>query len=77
MQSLLQNLKRVSEDLVAVSYTHLDVYKRQGEQIVSRDWVQEVSTPKFKMCIRDRVSFGLTCFGIGYSFGKDINKTQK
>jgi hypothetical protein len=23
------------------------------------------------------LSFGLTCFGIGYSFGKDINKTQK
>ena len=23
------------------------------------------------------VSFGLTCFGIGYSFGKDNNKTQK
>ena len=22
------------------------------------------------------VSFGLTCFGIGYSFGKDSNKTQ-
>lgn len=23
------------------------------------------------------VGFGLTCFGIGYSFGKDGNKTQK
>ena len=23
------------------------------------------------------VSFGLTCLGIGYSFGKDNNKTQK
>ena len=23
------------------------------------------------------VSFGLTCSGIGYSFGKDNNKTQK
>lgn len=23
------------------------------------------------------VSFGLTCFGLGYSFGKDKNKTQK
>ncbi len=23
------------------------------------------------------VSFGLTCFGMGYSLGKDINKTQK
>ena len=23
------------------------------------------------------LSFGLTCFGIGYSFGKDSNKTQK
>ena len=23
------------------------------------------------------VSFVLTCFGIGYSFGKDNNKTQK
>ena len=23
------------------------------------------------------LSFDLTCFGIGYSFGKDINKTQK
>ena len=23
------------------------------------------------------VSFGLTCFGLGYSFGKDNNKTQK
>ena len=23
------------------------------------------------------VSFGLTCFSIGYAFGKDINKTQK
>lgn len=23
------------------------------------------------------VSFGLTCFGLGYTFGKDINKTQK
>jgi hypothetical protein len=23
------------------------------------------------------VSFGLTCFGIGYSLGKDNNKTQK
>ncbi len=23
------------------------------------------------------ISFGLTCFGIGYTFGKDINKTQK
>ena len=23
------------------------------------------------------MSFGLTCFGIGYSFGKDRNKTQK
>lgn len=22
------------------------------------------------------VSFGLTCFSIGYAFGKDINKTQ-
>ena len=21
--------------------------------------------------------FGLTCFGIGYTFGKDSNKTQK
>ena len=23
------------------------------------------------------ISFGLTCFTIGYTFGKDINKTQK
>ena len=23
------------------------------------------------------LSFGLTCFGIGYTFGKDSNKTQK
>lgn len=23
------------------------------------------------------LSFGLTCFGIGYSFGKDNNKTRK
>ncbi len=23
------------------------------------------------------LSFGLACFGIGYSFGKDINNTQK
>lgn len=23
------------------------------------------------------LSFGLTCFGVGYSFGKDTNKTQK
>ena len=23
------------------------------------------------------VSFGVTCFGLGYSFGKDNNKTQK
>ncbi len=23
------------------------------------------------------ISFGLTCFGIGYTFGKDIQKTQK
>lgn len=23
------------------------------------------------------MSFGLTCFGIGYSFGKDSSKTQK
>ena len=23
------------------------------------------------------LSFGLTCFGIGYSIGKDRNKTQK
>ncbi len=23
------------------------------------------------------LSFGLTCFGIGYSFGKDHNKTEK
>ena len=23
------------------------------------------------------VSFGLTCFSIGYTFGKDNNKTQK
>lgn len=23
------------------------------------------------------ISFGLTCFSIGYAFGKDINKTQK
>ena len=23
------------------------------------------------------VSFGLTCFGLGYSFGKDRDKTQK
>lgn len=23
------------------------------------------------------ISFGLTCFGLGYSFGKDIKKTQK
>jgi hypothetical protein len=23
------------------------------------------------------LSFGLTCFGLGYSFGKDNNKTQK
>ena len=23
------------------------------------------------------LSFGLTCFGIGYSFGKDSNKAQK
>ena len=23
------------------------------------------------------VSFGLTCFGVGYSFGKDNSKTQK
>jgi hypothetical protein len=23
------------------------------------------------------VSFGLTCLGLGYSFGKDKNKTQK
>ncbi|WP_297984199.1 hypothetical protein, partial [uncultured Oscillibacter sp.] len=23
------------------------------------------------------LSFGLTCFGIGYSIGKDSNKTQK
>ena len=23
------------------------------------------------------VSFGLTCFSIGYTFGKDSNKTQK
>ena len=23
------------------------------------------------------VSFGLTCFGLGYAIGKDIRKTQK
>ena len=23
------------------------------------------------------LSFGLTCFGIGYTFGKDSNKPQK
>ena len=23
------------------------------------------------------VSFGLTCFGLGYSFGEDSNNTQK
>ncbi len=23
------------------------------------------------------LSFGLTCFGIGYTLGKDSNKTQK
>ena len=23
------------------------------------------------------VSFGLTCFGLGYSFGKDTDKRQK
>ena len=23
------------------------------------------------------VSFGITCFGLGYSFGEDSNKTQK
>jgi hypothetical protein len=23
------------------------------------------------------ISFGLTCFGIGYSIGKDSNNTQK
>ncbi len=23
------------------------------------------------------VSFGLTCFSVGYTFGKDNNKTQK
>ncbi len=23
------------------------------------------------------LSFGLTCFSIGYTFGKDINKPQK
>ena len=23
------------------------------------------------------VSFGLTCFSLGYAFGKDNNKTQK
>ena len=23
------------------------------------------------------VSFGLTCFGLGYTFGKDNNKSQK
>lgn len=23
------------------------------------------------------LNFGLTCFGIGYTFGKDNNKTQK
>ena len=23
------------------------------------------------------VSFGLTCFGLGYTFGKDNNKPQK
>lgn len=23
------------------------------------------------------LSFSLTCFGIGYTFGKDSNKTQK
>lgn len=23
------------------------------------------------------LSFGLTCFGIGYSLGRDSNKTQK
>ena len=23
------------------------------------------------------MNFGLTCFGLGYSFGKDNNKTQK
>ena len=23
------------------------------------------------------LNFGLTCFGIGYTFGKDSNKTQK
>lgn len=23
------------------------------------------------------MSFGLTCFGIGYTFGKDSNNTQK
>ena len=23
------------------------------------------------------VSFGLTCFGLGYTFGKDTNKPQK
>ena len=23
------------------------------------------------------MSFGLTCFSIGYTFGKDINNTQK
>ena len=27
--------------------------------------------------IMTMLSFGLTCFGIGYSIGKDINKTQK
>ena len=27
--------------------------------------------------IMTMLSYGLTCFAIGYSIGKDINKTQK
>ena len=55
-------LRNVTDDCGAVSYTHLDVYKRQADLSVVRQ-PEEVAEPdgkvgsdaeQVKMCIRDR-----------------------
>ena len=60
-----QDHERMKNSVMAVSYTHLDVYKRQMPQrLLLRDrvWLKDIQTRirllylkyLYKMCIRDR-----------------------
>ena len=57
----------------AVSYTHLDVYKRQGNNLVNISPLPELSdsyeeTSAMQMCIRDRIGQE-TCGPGGFAYG--------